>query len=73
MYQEALKKLQKKSKNLTAYDFSGKIEVNFIGGDLFRIHYVLVEEDENFLYVWTEHFGDFVWCKEDIADWKYSK
>ena len=71
-YKEALKKLSKRSKKLTAYDFSGMIKVNFVGGDVFKIHYVIIEEDDYFLYIWTEHFGDFAWCKEDIDNWKYT-
>lgn len=72
-YKKALRKLRKKSKKLTAFDFSGRIEIDFIGGDQFKIYFVLVEEDDDFLYLWTEHFGHFLWHKEDINSWKYTE
>lgn len=54
-------------------NFSGITKVNHWDGTTLLFTHTIIEDTEQFLYVWTEHNGFHVWNKEDIIDFEHKQ
>ena len=50
-------------------DFSATLDLEDFSGSKFHIVSVYVEEDETYLYVFTEHYGCLFFEKEILEKW----
>jgi len=71
-YTDALKYLNSK-KISDCGVFNGVTKAKHLDGSDFLFRYSFIEEDEEFLYIWTEHFGYYVWYKEDLLYYSFKK
>lgn len=58
-----------RDRQLTADQFNTEFEVLHQDGSYFRLPLAFVEEDDEVLYVYTEHTGFFLFYKEDLESW----
>ena len=62
--------LKEKDETLTC-DVLKDIVIIYHGDySVFHLENVYIEEDEDILYIWTEHCGYFHFHKEDLLFWK---
>jgi hypothetical protein len=51
-------------------DFEDLIYVRFICGSEFKIQYAQFEQKEDYLIIFTEHFGCFFSHMDEVEEWK---
>lgn len=72
MNQSIVAFMEKQDKNLRSdRDFKYYVEIKHLDESYFELTCAYVEEDEKYLYVWTEHTGYFYFAKEDLEDFSY--
>jgi len=65
-FEEAQNYIDSKKGKLTAYDFNKITIVIHDDGSSFQFHFSFMEEDNKFIYVFTEHNGYHFFYKEDL-------
>jgi hypothetical protein len=73
-YIKAKRSLVYRAKKLKIQDhFNGIVKVALYDESYFELTFSSIEEDENWLYVFTEHYGNMIFEKELIKEWSYQK
>jgi hypothetical protein len=59
-----------KNNKLNCSQFKGTVIIEHLDGSYFSFNSAIMEEDDNFVYVWSEHNNNHYFFKEDLQDWK---
>ncbi len=65
-WKQAQKRLKKLNKERVLKDFKHRIQVNHGDGTTLTFNYAWYDTEEEFLFVCTEHNGDYMFHSEDL-------
>lgn len=62
-----------KSKKFTSYDFKGTSIIRHHDESEFKFCWSILEENDDFVFVFSEHNGYHFFYKEDLEEWKFEE
>lgn len=69
-YKQLYDKMLARNRELEAGQFQSILQAWHQDTSFFYLPFAFVEEDEVYLYIYTEHCGFFFLPKEDLSDWR---